>query len=229
MNHNKQELLEKKFRKAKKELDSLTEQMYRLPYRELKEPYQDGWWVMLTLRADILRSSKGPVLKKLIEEYSIKQRTRSVKVIQQIRRTPTLANARRVLHNKHLYDIAWIRDISKRKYGSIPKEQSKYFSSYILPKYHSIGVEIYRLNLPEYYFIIKIKKRIITHVQDINPELLRRQAELKLILNPYWRRLRHRDKYYCQYYDNRSERRDSKVKLHNLLIESRQLSQLYNL
>jgi hypothetical protein len=77
---------------------------------------------------------------------------------------------------------------------------------------------MYECNIPSFYFRVKTNKRMITQVQDIDPILKKQEAELKKLLEPYWRTLPYGDGYY-HYYENRKERRKSKVDMTKISIE----------
>lgn len=214
MKPDKHELTYKKFIKAEKRLNEIYRKMRELPYRELEKPYQDGWILIIVLRDDILRSDKGPIIKALIEKFSSKFATRNAKFITQIRQKPNLSDVRKMFYSKYgqfiYYNGPHIRDLDKREYNKLSDQQKKYFDLSIHSKW--VNRDEYHMNLPEYYFRVKVKKRIITHVQDIDPLLLQEQDELRKILAPYWRANNYSMGYY-HWRENRAERRRVKVEL----------------
>jgi hypothetical protein len=104
-----------------------------------------------------------------------------------------------------------IRSISKSEYNTLTEQQRKYFYWSQLDYGYHKRADSYHLDVPIHYLIVKVEKRIITHVRDIDPELLSREAELKAFLEPYWRGF-YNDKYYSRF-ENRSERRAINVEL----------------
>lgn len=218
MKHDKHELTYKKFIKAEKRLNQIWKEVREQPYRELKEPYQAGWILIPTLRDDFMRSDKGPIVKGLIERFGKNCVVRSSKLISRIRKNPTISNVDSVLSSKgRLYrpDAPHIRAITKKEYDVLSEQQKKYFSP-ISPFLKAYRTGDYELNIPFHYIVIKIKKRIITHIQDINPILLKEEAELRHTLLPYWR-----GKNYGGYhwFENKKERRRSKVELTKIELE----------
>lgn len=220
MKHDKYELTHKKFLKAEKRLNEIYKEIRNLPYRELEKPYQDGWVLVIVLRDDILRSDKGPIIKALLEKFTSKFTTRNAKFITQIRQKPALSDVRKLFYSKAgrfvYYNGPHIRDLDKREYNKLSDQQKKYFDLNIHSKW--INREEYHMNLPEYYFKVKVKKLIVTHIQDIDPLLLQEQAELKSILAPYWRARGYSMGYY-HWRENRAERRKSKVELTKIELE----------
>ncbi len=220
MKHDKHTLTEKKFYVARKQLDDLREEMRNLPYRKLDEPYQEGWKLIVTLRDDITRSPKGVAMQTIIDKYAKNSTSKNPKHITAIRKNPTLEAVQKFA-NRHVrnYEIG-IKDITEEEYKKLPDTLKKYFS--LVPNFTSKTVYhnqiMYECNAPTYYFVIKVHKRMITYVQDIDPVLKKKEAELKKILEPFWRTTGNGMGYY-HYFDNRSERRQSKVDLSKFELE----------
>lgn len=189
--------------------------MWKLPYRKLEEPYQSGWRLLLTLRDDFLRSKKGIVINTLIEKFGIEGFTRSPKLVSLIRKKPLLLDVKR------LTPTSWqsapdVRSITKKEYNALTPQQQKHFFWIERGIYHLVGA--YHIEIPRHYTMVKVEKRIITHVQDIDPDLLSRKAELRAMLEPYWREMGN-GRGWEAHFTNRSERRKSKVELSKITID----------
>ncbi len=222
MKHNKKELKYKDFIKAEKRLDQVYKLKRELPYREVAKPYQDGWFIIPTLREDFMRSDKGPIIKTLIDKYSKIDICRDPKKITELRRKSSLFDARTILHKNKAYymDRPSISSISKREYDILGEQVKKYFSETSKYFWNRIGNEYkprYELNIPSHYLVVKIEKRIVTHIRDIDPILLQEEAELRTILAPYWRTGSYDGNYH--YFEKRAERRKSKVDIKKLIEE----------
>lgn len=216
-NLNKHDRTYKSYMRALKELDKINEQMRRLPYRKLEEPYQSGWNLLITLRDDYLRSKKGAVVNTLVEKFGVRGFTRSSKLVSRIRKKPLLLDVKR------LTPTSWqcapdIRSITKKEYNALTPQQQKYFfwSPYGHGFHHR--ADSYHLEIPHHYLIVKVEKRIITHVQDIDPDLISRKAELWVMLEPYWREMGRGEGYYHRHL-NRRERRRVKVEMSKVTID----------
>lgn len=221
MKLDKYTLTEKKFYVAQKQLNELRERMRNLPYRKLEEPYQDGWKFTLVLRDDIARSNKAPALNYILDKFSKSTYTKNPKHVSTVRKDPTLDAFRKIIINRLVggYPL-YVRDITEKEYNELPEGYKKYFfivSSFMSKVKHG-GRIMYELNVPSYYFNVKTHKRIITQVQDIDPALKKQEAELKKILEPYWRTSSHGYGYY-HYFENRKERRKSKVDVSKIDLE----------
>ncbi len=221
MIQDKHTLTEKKFYNTRKALDKLQEEMYNLPYRKLDEPYQEGWFLRVVLREDIERSPKGAALNELLKLFGKRDMTRNAKHVSEIRRKPLLETVHR-LQTKWRYSMyqIGIKAITEMEYNKLPEGLKKYFS--IVSNFISKSVYgsriMYEHNIPTYYFLVKVDKRIVTHVQDINPAMKKKEAELKKILEPFWRTISNGEGSY-HYFERRSERRQSKVDLSKIGVE----------
>lgn len=125
-------------------------------------------------------------------------------------------NVRSLLYNKQFkryYRAPYIKSISKREYKTLTKQERKYFDF----ESASNSYECYVFSLPLYYLMVRVKQRIVTHVQDINPELESEKVKLGQQLEPYWRTCRGGGRWH--YFENRAERRYSKVKTKQLCSE----------
>ncbi len=221
MKLDKHTLTEKKYYVAIKQLDALHEKMRNLPYRKLDEPYQDGWKLTLILRDDISRSPKAPVLQYILDKYSNTFYVKNPKLISQIRKNPTIEQLHKLYVNKHHYGLdLGIKDITEKEYKELPDTHKKYFSliSNFMSKTRYGGRIMYECNIPNFYFKVKTDKRMIKQVQDIDPVLKKQEAELKKLLAPYWRTTSYGMGYY-HYFENRKERRKSKVDVAKMTME----------
>lgn len=205
--------------RALNELDKINEQMRKLPYRKLEEPYQSGWRLLVTLRDDFLRSKKGIIINTLIEKFGIEGFTRSPKLVSRIRKKPLLLDVKRMT------PTSWqsapdVRSITKKEYNTLTPQQQKHF--FWSPYGHGLHhrADAYHLEIPHHYVMVKVEKRIITHVQDIDPNLISRKAELWVMLEPYWRSMGTGEGGYHRFL-NRSERRRVKVELSQITADER--------
>jgi len=233
MNLNKHTLTEKKFINAINELNKLYKQERALPYRKLDEPYQHGWNLTIVLRDDFKNSKQGPVIQSILDKFAVKGYTRHAKHVTQIRKKPDVLSVRRLLGDKSNlfgYHSVYIRDITKAEYEALPVTEQKYFhySSLLKNKWYDRSRE-YFFDLPHHYLLVKVDKRMITHVQDIDPILKKQIAFLDDLLKPYWRS---RGNGYGPGYfrfENRKERRASKVEAHNITVDSERYFKDYDL
>jgi hypothetical protein len=217
MKLDKHTLTEKKFYVAIKQMNELRDKQRNLPWRKLDVPYQEGWKINLVLRDDIARSAKAPVINDLLKRYANYEIVKNAKHISQIRRTPTLEALGKMFINKRYkmgYGAVRIKPILEKEYKQLPDTHKKYFDlcSPFMARFKYYGTPMYECNIPDFYFTIKTNKRMITQVQDIDPILKKQEAELRKILEPYWRTTSHGYGYY-HYFENRKERRKEKVNL----------------
>jgi hypothetical protein len=215
MKQDKDTKLEKAYIKAEKELSALHKQMRNQPWRKLVTPYQEGWNLIPVLREDMARSSKGPILQALIAKYGRPYVIKNPAHITKIRKKSGLDDVRAVIFHKPWMTgyAPCIADIDEREYLSLNEQQRKYFTETLSRSFYKwTPPKTYAFNLPRHYLVIKVEKRIITQVQDINPELLRREKELQTFLDPYYREKGyHPYQSWGNYFDNRADRRQANV------------------
>jgi hypothetical protein len=212
-NLNKHDRLQKAYIRAEKELHKIWEQMRGLPYRKLETPYQSGWKLSLALRDDIGRSKKAEVLLELLKKFAVTTTTRSSKLVSKVRRNPAISVFGIHTTNTWMWQIKPdVRSITKKEYEKLTVREAKYFYFSRFSAGMHRRMNEYHFDVPQHYLVVKVDKRLVTHVQDIDPELVRREAELKAFLDPYWRSFPGYG-HYSNHYNNRRERRKTKMEL----------------
>lgn len=220
MNLDKHTLTQKKFINAMNELYKLEKLERALPFRKLDEPYQQGWTLIVTLRQDLKNSKQGIVIQSILDKYAIKGYTRSAKHVSSIRKKPDILSVKRILGSYLSSSDIGIRDITKHEYDTLPANAQKYFHFSSVLKSRGYNQEReYFFDLPHHYLLVKTDKRMITHVQDIDPVMKKQIAFLEDLLKPYWRSKGYGMGYY-HYFENRKDRRKSKVEAHNITLDS---------
>ena len=89
------------------------------------------------------------------------------------------------------YNGPYPKALTEKEYAKVDENLLKYFTEKIHVSTSRWGGQIhttrtYLLNIPEYYIGIKIKKRMLTMVKDLDPELLREEAWVDDKLAPYY-------------------------------------------
>lgn len=208
---DKHKLKEKLYLKAERELNKIREKIRESPSLLLDKPYQMGWNVILCLRDDFANSPKGPIVQGILDKHSYNSYTRSAKHVASIRKKPTLTNALTVLSKGMRYkrNCVGVKNLTQKSYNLLSEAEKKWFSYEPKSKYD----EYYWFNLPSHYLVVKITKRMITHIKDVDPLLQQRKAELEAILQPYWLKFGNNRESWENYFENRSERRKIKIEL----------------
>jgi hypothetical protein len=159
--HEKQ----KSFLSLLAESDRLWALRREYPSIELEQPYQQGWLITIGLRGDIMRSKLGEVYEKLLPiAFTETYPTRDVKLIRKIR------NGMCWTANYYNYAQGYtpkLKQIKPKDFEKVPKELQKYFLK-THDFEHIQGTRQYILNLPRYYFVLKVKPNIITHQVQID-------------------------------------------------------------
>lgn len=211
------EAKEKQYIQADKRLDKIRREIHSKKWIQLKEPYQDGWTLYLGLRDDAMRRVDAPAMLKALKLVTYSATTRDPKIVSKVRGNPKL-DAVRALFPHHA-DIEYnhgviggcpgIRELNDKNFERlIPEDVHHLYYSYqkynppqwgMQEKYTTMHV----LNIPRHYVIVKVKRRLVTHIQDINPALLKEEAELENFLEPYWRTCGNRGYKWRRYKDPR--------------------------
>lgn len=225
---SKKEFAKKEYIKLNKRLEQIWKKKRSITWRKVEKPFQDGWNLTIGLRDDLLRSSRGPLISSIINRYNESYVTRQVGKIKEIRENSSLLRVEKLFLGRYWkHSICSIRILSESEYRVLPEGVKKYFTrttEEITPKWGMEGYTrvYYMFNIPKHYLVVKISKRMVTHVQDIDPELLKEQAYIEAKLEPYYRTAPGQGSYrfYDQYYTNRADRRASKIAMKKELVEA---------
>jgi hypothetical protein len=178
--------------KKKKEIIALMEEQSRLHKAErklglieLKEPYQRGWKKFYVLREDVLNRKDADVFKEILKliQHTIYSRKPDF--------TYKDFKTKKILPMEHGF-----HPISKAKYEKLDPKIKKHFGlSYIYGYYNKYDSTprqayiVYRYCGPEYYFVTKIDKNIVTHAHAIDSVIESRLAEIYNYIDHHWREI----------------------------------------
>jgi len=135
-----------------------------LGYIELEEPIHHGYDSFFVLRDDISRRKDAPLLEDLLKNYTsvawcrnkdfiVKRRGKKEKI------EPSLVH------------------VSVAAYLLFSPKKQEFFTKHFIRGWHSVR-EVYCLNLPRHYYVIKKKKSYITHRKVMDAQL---QSDLDLV------------------------------------------------
>jgi len=203
MKEDPKELTWKKYVQLEKRRNELWETQRNLPYRPLKEPIQDGWNLSVELSEEALRRDDGEFMAKALALVTKgKCVTKDSKKISLIRKNTKFVDVRPIFINIHesydgkiykVYVGPEIQSLTEKEFNKIDNPRiSKWFSRCETTRVikwsgQTVTDVKYQLNIREHYFVVKVKKRILTKVQDINPSLEKELAEVQDRLKPYYR------------------------------------------
>lgn len=197
------ELTEKKYVQLSKKRDELWKREQSLPFRKLDNPYQDGWTLNIELIDEALRRKDANTMEQALLLCRNKRTciSRDSKRISQVRKTPMYLDVRPLFTSKHTlwngttathYNGPEILPIKEKMYDKLDPSVKKWFSrrehtTVIKWSGQTVTNVDYILNIREHYFCVKVKKRMVTQVQDIDPLLKKEQKEVDDALEPYYR------------------------------------------
>lgn len=204
---NKQERKHKRFIAVQKEFNLLLEAERKLPWTEVK-PYQDGWFIHIEFKDEIRRRSDYPFLLEVLNLVARRGRTRDPKLVNRLRHTKRLDQAYRLFPdlmrwsspNMETYmdyvvhQSRWnygnvapaLGRTTPEKYDKLHPSAKKWFTKYEDGKmscFHSYGRVYYKASFPDGWLRMKVRPAYVTHVKDIDPQLMKRQKEVQDEMN----------------------------------------------
>lgn len=207
---NKTDKQEKTWLNQKKRLDEIRKIIYNLPWRELEKSEHVGWFIAFTLTSQGMKAKESKDWLRIIEvcEPNFWLPMKDAHIISQIRQNTKFTDirpffmTRRLLDGRAAYAGPSLRDLTEKQFLELPEDlrrsQWRSFSRYeyweekVRKETVSWGGALhehktYEPKIPEEYLSVKVRKRIVTHIQDIDPRLLSEQKELEDKLEGYWR------------------------------------------
>lgn len=182
MNINKQEKEYKEYLKIKKICKELWDEIRSIPYVKMEKPEQHGWFVDIELLPEIMRRDDSEklnaVLKLFVNSHVLNKNQGNI--VSSIRKLKTFNKCRKLFYVNYKDELVYvgphINSLNEKEFKKVPEELHKYIyksetqhvsrwggSTYTTVRYH--------LNLPDYMFQLKVRKRMMTMVKDINPKL----------------------------------------------------------
>jgi hypothetical protein len=210
MRNNKKELDRKKGIQLEKRLNELYEIKRKSPWTPVAQPFQEGWKLVLKLIPEAERRKDGQAMSKALEVCARDYVTRDSKVVSAVRRKSMFSDVKALLtwrddKGKLHYNGPVMVSIKPKTYVQLPPEVAKFFYNVEVGKGRHI---MYKCDIPVYYITVKVKKRMVTALQNVNPDVEKEISETRKALEPYWRSCgSHYDDHFGE---NKRERRHSK-------------------
>lgn len=226
MKQNKQEIKEKTFINLRKRSTELRSLIRKFPFRKLEEPFQDGWTLQIELSQEGLKHKKASKFSEAMKHVRHNYVTRDPAAITKIRKNPKLKDVKQLFYYttttgfKSYYGPS-LSSMSEKSYKDVPDDLKTIFYRVEHQTVVWRGGEPYKyytysLDIPEHLLIVRARKRMVTMIQDINPELLKEQAEVEGLLEEHWLTHRHyRDE--DSYRNPKNSRRHSKDAIRKIM------------
>lgn len=180
---NKYYQKEKDFLKIEKSLAINNKAQRDLGYIELDEPIPHGYDAYLVLRKDISNRDDAWVFEYILDIALSKHWWR---------KDYTNILNRRGKDRLYIYQntrMPHIRDISEKKYESLPVQVRKWFNPIKHMYFHC--ATYYECTVPNFYYEIEVKRHYKTHIRILDELLLQEEAELeKDYYSSYFRNIR---------------------------------------
>lgn len=212
MKHNNKKWRdEKKFIALKTLYWEKCDAINNLGWVELDRPYQDGWYAFLSLRKDVSNREDAWVFQYIADNHSTEQWARNV--------SDFWWNRRKQKRQYWSHPKPHVSGISKHTYESLPPQVKKWFAP---DEYRASpwSRPAYRCVVPDFFFEISYRRRMITKVRVFDSVLESEKSFLadKLYSDfPMWRYGSGAAPKSFRKMLNRSERARSKQALHKTL------------
>lgn len=224
MNKTIQEEREKEYIALCKRRDEIRDIKRKLPWRKLDIPLQDGWTIDLRLIDEVMRRTDGPrmAIALSLVNKSFDVRAGAGGKISNIRKNATLPRIRQFFTYTDYRGVRFYHgpaptSLKPAEYNKLHEGIQKYFNKKEHVTTSRWGGQkhttvTYELNIPEYYIGVKVKKRMLTMVQDIDKELLREEAWVDDKLQPFYLFGRGSNSYKSRWFNftNRLQRKHTK-------------------
>lgn len=185
----KQETRYKEYLKVQKEYNRLWILERSRPYTEVK-PYQHGWIIVPDLRQDAKNRRDAPLLQKILDLTMNPFETMNVEFIKALRRERNFDKVYTAFfrHNYIYIKSSWplIRDLSQKDWNEIGDPYTKSLFKAVQPNIFNTKMSdrernkwVYMVDIPHYYIVPRIKKRIVTREKDVDARLMRDIAYTK--------------------------------------------------
>lgn len=139
----------------------------------LVEPFQRGWITFIDVRDDIKRRENYPYIKEIIELSFSRYVTKDVKYIKLIRSLKSYEKVMTSYRKVYRYGIDYPILIPEKKYNNLCTQSKKFLEEDIGSSAYSLFKgKYYRVKIPHYYLVLKVKPNIITYIREDDPILL---------------------------------------------------------
>ena len=225
MKSDKNELREKAFIALVKRRDEIREIKKKIPWRKLETPIQDGWELSFRLTAEAMRRKDGERMLQALQmcDKGFTLRKGNNEKVSAIRKLEKFNDIKPLFTNTTSLGVVYyngphLSHITEKQFKELEEGVTKFFtrtetvttSRWGGQKFTNVK---YLINIPEYYICIRIKKRMLNAVQDIDTELLKEEDFIDDKLEEYYRTHGGKSSWtsYEQYMKKRQRRVHSKV------------------
>jgi hypothetical protein len=177
---NKHDYRYRNYLKLERKMDEVYRKLRSVPWVPLKNPYKDGWNIFYDLRKDIsLRRDAGIIKLAVLHGYRTLF-TRNESHVKAIRAGKTSVKAKK---GKTVNLCPDKTKLSEKSYNELPDNIRHYFQLDELDEaYIKWKAKYYKICLPNYWLQLRVKSRIITHIQKKGGAL---EAEYEFLCDQY--------------------------------------------
>ncbi len=197
---NKHEKWKKRGIVLGKELDEVNRELRNKKVKSVT-PFQDGWTISLNLREEDLRRADINDTVFLVNFLKKDTFTRNVELVKGVRRDHKFSSCEHLFYYKgwdgtYSYNGPHLASLTEKKFQELEDKYKKYFTRIEKVRVGRWGgvtyTEVtYKFDIPKHMLVMKVTKRIVKEIVDIDPELVAKESYLGDELKPYWRESPH--------------------------------------
>lgn len=196
---DQKEKKEKYFIGLVKRRDEIWEEKRKWPWRKLDKPIQDGWIASIILNKEAARRKDAD---RMLEAINLCKQDHQIRkngghLVSQIRESDNFNKVRplfltRAWNGQIVYNGPSLNSIKPEVYEKLTEAQQKWFDEIVTQSISRWGGQIhthvkYICNILLHHLAIKVSKRMLTQIQEIDPKLLSEEAFIKDNLQEYYR------------------------------------------
>lgn len=166
---NKHDFRRKEYLRLEKRMNEVWTKLRNIPWVPLEKPYKDGWFIFYDLRKDIAARRDAPLIRAIVSAGYHRSFTRNEAHVRAIR-----AGRKSIKGRKgKMVDLSPAHcQLTHQEYNSLEPLFKKYFElNDTSERYRRWGIKEYDLNIPSYWVVLRVKARVVTHIQKKGGQL----------------------------------------------------------
>ena len=166
---NKHDFRRKEYLKLEKRMNEVLKKLMDIPWVPLEKPYKDGWYIFYDLRKDIANRKDAELIRRVISEGYNRSFTRNEAHVRAVRAGKESVKGRK---GKMVNLCPQKRKLTQKQYDSLDLVVKKYFElDELSERYRKWKIKDYVVTIPSYWIILRIKGRVVTHIQKKGGQL----------------------------------------------------------
>lgn len=178
---NKHDYRYKNYLKLEKKMREVWEKLCQVPWIAVGKPFKDGWYIFYDLRKDVSARKDADIIRAAISRGFHRSFTRNEAHVRLIRGGKKSAKGRK----GKTIDLSPAKDfLTVKEYEALDIRIKKYFELDDLhERFRKWGIKNYKIKIPYYWLVLRVKGRVVTHIQKKGGEL---ESEYQFLRDQYY-------------------------------------------